>query len=245
MLGGRSPRPCRTPRSSRPHRCRSDRPDRADDQIVEAVAVDVARRRDRDAAEVVRRRAAEPEAVAAVEAREIDVGGEARCLAEHHVAGARGRCRADRHWAPRRSGRRSRRRSRRPPTRPTMPLPSRSRHAAQLEAVAAVEAGQREVGAEARRPCRTPRSSRLMPPFASAQRRADDQVVEAVAVHVARRRDRMRPPRSVAARRRSAEAVAAVQARQIEVGGKARRLAEHHVASRRYVLPLRIGRWRR
>ena len=44
----------------------------ADDQVGEAVAVDVARRRDRPAALVARRRAAQLEAVAAVEAREIE-----------------------------------------------------------------------------------------------------------------------------------------------------------------------------
>ena len=45
----------------------------ADDQVVEAVAVDVARRGDGTAAEVARRLAAELEAVAAVEARQVDV----------------------------------------------------------------------------------------------------------------------------------------------------------------------------
>ena len=82
----------------------------ADDQVVEAVAVDVARRGDREAAAVARRLAADLEAVAAVEARQVDVRGEAAGLAEHHIAragtgavriGARRR---------RRSGRRSRRR---------------------------------------------------------------------------------------------------------------------------------------
>ena len=60
----------------------------ADDQVGEAVAVDVAGRGHRDAALVARRRAAELEAGRAVERREIDVGGKARSLAEHHVARA-------------------------------------------------------------------------------------------------------------------------------------------------------------
>ena len=81
----------------------------ADDQVGEAVAVDVARRGDRPAAAVARRHAAELEAVAAVEARQVEVRRKARGLAEHHIARARD-CRADRRTARRRSGRRSRRR---------------------------------------------------------------------------------------------------------------------------------------
>jgi hypothetical protein len=44
----------------------------AGDQVGEAVAVDVARRGDRPAAPVIRRHAAEIEAVASVEARQVD-----------------------------------------------------------------------------------------------------------------------------------------------------------------------------
>ncbi len=61
----------------------------ADDQVGEAVAVDVARRGDREAG--CNRRAAAPsklEAVAAVQRRHVERGGEARGLAEHHVARA-------------------------------------------------------------------------------------------------------------------------------------------------------------
>ena len=60
----------------------------ADDHVGEAVAVHIAGRGDWKPGEVVCRRAAELEAVAAVEARQIDVGGEATGMAEHHIAGA-------------------------------------------------------------------------------------------------------------------------------------------------------------
>ena len=70
----RSPRPCRTPHSSPRNRSHSDRHRRADDQVGEAVAVDVAGRGDRAAAVVTGRHAAELEAVAAVEARQVDAG---------------------------------------------------------------------------------------------------------------------------------------------------------------------------
>ncbi len=49
----------------------------ADDQVGEAVAVDVARRRHRIAAVVERHAAAQREAGAAVQARQVDVGGKA------------------------------------------------------------------------------------------------------------------------------------------------------------------------
>src|SRR5262245_35619501 len=48
-----------------------------DNQIVEAVAVDVTSRRDRPAAIVVRRQAEERESVAAVKAGKVDVAGKA------------------------------------------------------------------------------------------------------------------------------------------------------------------------
>src|SRR5258706_9268841 len=50
-----------------------------------AVAVEIARRGDRGAAVVARRHAAEPEAVAAVEARQIEIGGKPRHLTEPHI----------------------------------------------------------------------------------------------------------------------------------------------------------------
>jgi len=59
----------------------------ADDHVGEPVAVDVAGRGDRAAGAIVGC-AAEREAVAAVEARQVDVGGEAGLPAEHHIAGA-------------------------------------------------------------------------------------------------------------------------------------------------------------
>ena len=58
----------------------------ADDQVGEAVAVDVAGRRDRNAALVDGRHAAELETIRAIESREVEIGAEARGLAEHHVA---------------------------------------------------------------------------------------------------------------------------------------------------------------
>src|SRR5689334_17460546 len=56
------------------------------DHIGEAVAIDIAGVGDRKAAVVTRRHAIEPEASAAVKAREINGGGKARGLAEHHIA---------------------------------------------------------------------------------------------------------------------------------------------------------------
>ena len=57
----------------------------SDDQIGKAVGVDVASRINGIAALVRRGDAVDLEAVAAVESREIDVGGEARSGAEHHI----------------------------------------------------------------------------------------------------------------------------------------------------------------
>ena len=68
----RSPRPSRTPHSSRPHLPAGIAAIRADDQIVEAVAVDVPRPGNRTAAVVARVDAVEAEAVGAVERREIE-----------------------------------------------------------------------------------------------------------------------------------------------------------------------------
>ena len=66
----RSRRRCRRRRSSRRRRtCRPDRRRGPDDQVIDAVAVDVARARDRDAAVVVRVDPVEAEAVRAVERR--------------------------------------------------------------------------------------------------------------------------------------------------------------------------------
>ena len=59
---------------------------RPDDQVVDAVAVEVARARDREAAVVIGVDPVEPEAVAAVERGQIEARGEARGGAEHHVA---------------------------------------------------------------------------------------------------------------------------------------------------------------
>ncbi len=58
---------------------------RADDHVVEPVAVDVAGRRHRIAAQVEVVDAVEPEAVAAVERREVEIGRKAAVLAEHDV----------------------------------------------------------------------------------------------------------------------------------------------------------------
>ena len=83
----RSPTPCRTPRSSRRHSC-SLRVAAigADDQVVEAVAVDVARRGDGKPAPVKGIDAVEAEAVRAVERREVEARRKPRRLAEHDVA---------------------------------------------------------------------------------------------------------------------------------------------------------------
>src|SRR5262245_26754962 len=62
----------------------------ADDQVVEAIAVDVAGRRHRAAREIDRILAVNDEAaIAGRHGGEVDLGGEARGLAEHHVAVAR------------------------------------------------------------------------------------------------------------------------------------------------------------
>jgi hypothetical protein len=61
-----------------------------DDEVVEAVAVDVTRRGDRNAGLVVHVLAMDDEAAVAGRDRgEVDLGREARGLAEHHVAIAR------------------------------------------------------------------------------------------------------------------------------------------------------------
>ena len=120
----------------------------ADDQVGEAVAVDVAGRGDREAAVVTGRHAAELEAVGAVEGGEVEIGAEARGLAEHHIA---------------RPGKASMRiGSASPMIRSAKPSPLTSPaeatempliaggHAAELEAVGAVEGGEVEIGGEAR-----------------------------------------------------------------------------------------------
>ena len=121
----------------------------ADDQVGEAVAVDVAGRGDREAAVVTGRHAAELEAVGAVEGGEVEVGGEARGLAEHHVARPGiGSVRIGTAGADDQvveavaidvAGRGDREAA--------LVI---GRHAAELEAVGAVEGGEVEVGAEAR-----------------------------------------------------------------------------------------------
>src|SRR6185369_3563114 len=58
----------------------------ADDHIGEAVSIDIAGAGDRPAASIFLRHAVKPEAISAIERREIDGGGKARGLAEHHVA---------------------------------------------------------------------------------------------------------------------------------------------------------------
>ena len=130
---------------------------RTDDQVVIAVAVHVARRGDGPAATIEGRDTGQAETRRALEVFEVDVRGEARRLAEHHVA----------------------------------------------------RAGARAVGVR----------------IAGA----DDQVVVAVAVHVARRSDR---PTGQVTRQGAAqlETRRAVQRRKIDVGREATRLAEHHVA---------------
>ncbi len=70
----------------RPHRIG---PGRADDHIVEAVAVDIAGRGHGRAAVGVEARAAEPEAVGSVEAVDVEIGGKTGFRAEHHIADAR------------------------------------------------------------------------------------------------------------------------------------------------------------
>ena len=80
-----------------------------DDQVGEAIAVDVARAAHREARAIVRVDAIEAEAVGAVEGGEVERATEAARVAEHHVALtgiARPRIGAE----PRRSGRRSHRR---------------------------------------------------------------------------------------------------------------------------------------
>src|SRR5258705_6426609 len=63
----------------------------ADDQIAEAVAVDIAGRRHREAAEAIGRFAIDLKAVAAVQAGKVDVCRKSGRLAEHHVSRARGK----------------------------------------------------------------------------------------------------------------------------------------------------------
>ena len=58
----------------------------ADDQVIVTVAVDVARRRDRVSGEVERSGTTHPEAGGAVQGRQVEGSGKARCLAEHDIA---------------------------------------------------------------------------------------------------------------------------------------------------------------
>ena len=210
----------------------------ADDQVGEAVAVDVARRGDRAAAAVARRHAAELEAVAAVEARQVEVGGKARGLAEHHIARAGiAAVRVGAEGADDQVGEAV-----------AVDVAGRGdreaaavvrRHAAELEAVAAVEARQVEVGGKARGLAEHHIARAGIGAVRVGAVGADDQVGEAVAVDVAGRGDRAA---AAVVRRHAAEleAVAAVEARQVEVGGKARGLAEHHIA-RAGIVAVRVG----
>ena len=157
----RSPRRSRTPRSSRRRcTCRRDRRRRPDDQVIDAVAVDVPRARDREAAVVIVVDPVEAEAVGAVERGEIEARREARGGAEHHVALA-GVVPAAGIGAGA------------PMIRSSMPSPLTSPAPAtekplwsyvvdpvEAEAVAAVERGEIEARRRSPRRCRTPRSSR-------------------------------------------------------------------------------------
>ena len=184
----------------------------ADDQVGEAVAVDVAGRGDRAAAAVVRRHAAELEAVAAVEAWR-----------------GRGWRRSPRPCRTPHSSRRKRVPCGSAPLAPTIrsakpsPLtspaeaterPLLSAAAAPLSLKPLLPSRRREidVGGKARGLAEhhVARAGMSLP-CGSAQRSADDQVGEAVAVDVAGRGDRAA---AVVARRRAAEleAVAAVEA---------------------------------
>ena len=162
-----------------------------DDQVVDAVAVDVARARDRDAAVVVRVDPVEAEAV--------------RCRRARRDRGS------PRSRRPCRRRRSSRRRSTRRPDRRAGPddqvvdavavdvARARDRGAAVVVRVDPVEAeavrcrrAPRDRGSpRSRRRCRRRRSSRRRRTAVRiGVRRPDDQVVDAVAVDVARARDR-------------------------------------------------------
>src|SRR6266508_1927527 len=60
-----------------------------DDNIGEAVSIDVAGAGDRPAVKVMFRHAVEPETISAIEGRKIDAGGKARGLSKHHIARSR------------------------------------------------------------------------------------------------------------------------------------------------------------
>ncbi len=200
---------------------RSHRPRRADDQVGVAVAVHVARRRHRDAGEGRRRpRRSAGSRCCRSGVDRSRLAGEARRLAEHDVAGAgRGSRSASAHQAPTiRSSKPS------PFTSPAEATENAAlgagRRAAQLEAGARRSASRRRRWRQSPTPCRTPCSSRRRCCRSGRRTSADDEVVEAVAVHVARRRDR---PAGTRRRPRAAqpEAGGAVERRQVDVGGKA------------------------
>ena len=73
--------------------------DRADDQVREAIVIDVAGRRHRPATLGIELGAVELEAINSVEARKVEIGGKPAALAVHHIARAtldRGRAGQDR-----------------------------------------------------------------------------------------------------------------------------------------------------
>ncbi len=150
----------------------------ADDQIVEAIAVHVARRADGPAG-MVARNARQCETIGAIQRIQIETGREARACRTPHNSCRRSRWRT----GHRRSDRHNRHRSRRPPTRQTSRSDSSSGTPLSLETIRTVQRGEVEIGRKARSPAKHHVTCRGV-------RAADDQVVEPVTVHVARRRNR-------------------------------------------------------
>ena len=202
----------------------------ADDQVSDAVAVNVARVAHRPADGVVHINAVDDEAVGAIQARELEAGAEARGLAEHHVVFAgvfpavrRSMPRADDHvvdtvavHVPRGAHR---------PAAIVLRI-----DAIDGEAIIAVEGRDLETGAEARGLAeyhvaltRVALAGRIGAPG------PDDHVVDTVAVHVPRGAHRPTAQAGPSEGAVDDEAVFAVQAREIEAGVEARRLAERHV----------------
>ena len=200
---------------------------RPDDHVVNAVAVHVARSGHGAAAPVVGRRAVHGEAVGAVERAQLERGREAGERAEHHVAltgeVAVAIRRADDEIAdavtvhvPRRADREAARVER--------------IDAVDGEAVGAVESAKIEGGAEVGLGAEHHVAlTRAGSSAGIGLGRADDEIADAVAVHVSRRAHRLAAQVARVAAL-NAVAVAPVKGIQFDRRAKARRRPEYHIA---------------
>ena len=207
-----------------------------DQQVVDAVAVDVPRRGHRMPRQVQRGRAGDGEAHGGGHGRQVQIGPETARPAEHDIglAGV---------LAPGRIGIEGTDDQIRPPVavqvagrgdRPARVIPGV--HARDGEAVGPAEGAKVEGRAEtAHAPEHDKGLAGIGPPARIALGGPDDQIVDAVAVDVSRRRDGIAAPVGCIGPE-DGEAVGPGQPGHVELGGEPAGPAEHHIAGSRVCL---------